>query len=69
LHGLAGVGLIALIMAHIYFALRPEKLAITRGMIVGSITREHFLEEHDPQRWNVVPKNPTSARPAGSSAD
>lgn len=69
LHGLAGVGLIALIMAHIYFALRPEKLAITRGMIVGSITREHFLEEHDPQRWNVVPKNPSPARPAGSSAD
>jgi len=26
LHGLAGVGLIALIMVHIYFALRPEKL-------------------------------------------
>jgi cytochrome b subunit of formate dehydrogenase len=69
LHGLAGVGLIALIMAHIYFALRPEKLAITRGMIVGSITRAHFLEEHDPQRWNVVSKNPSSARPTGSSAD
>jgi cytochrome b subunit of formate dehydrogenase len=69
LHGLAGVGLIALIMAHIYFALRPEKLAITRGMIVGSITREHFLEEHDPQRWKVVSKSASSAHPAGSSAD
>jgi cytochrome b subunit of formate dehydrogenase len=48
---LAGVGLIALIMVHIYFALRPEKLAITRSMVLGSITREHYLEHHDPQRW------------------
>jgi cytochrome b subunit of formate dehydrogenase len=69
LHGLAGVGLIALITVHIYFALRPEKLAITRGMIVGSITREHYLEEHDPQRWDVVSENHSSTRPAGSSAD
>jgi cytochrome b subunit of formate dehydrogenase len=68
LHGLAGVGLIALIMAHIYFALRPEKLAITKSMIFGSISREYFLEEHDPQRWDVS-KNPSSTRPAGSSAD
>ena len=69
LHGLAGVGLIALITVHIYFALRPEKLAITRSMIVGTITREHFLEEHDPQRWNVVSENPAPTRPAGTTAD
>ena len=29
LHGLAGVGLIALVIVHVYFAVRPEKLAIT----------------------------------------
>jgi len=68
LHGLAGVGLIALIMAHIYFAVRPEKLAITRAMFVGSITRKHYLEEHDPTRWNVS-EGPAPTRPAGSSAD
>jgi cytochrome b subunit of formate dehydrogenase len=68
LHGLAGVGLIALIMAHIYFAVRPEKLAITRSMFIGSITREHYLEEHDPTRWNVS-EGASSTRPAGSSAD
>jgi cytochrome b subunit of formate dehydrogenase len=55
LHGLAGVGLIALIMAHIYFALRPEKFAITKSMVFGSISREHYLEHHDPQRWTVTP--------------
>jgi cytochrome b subunit of formate dehydrogenase len=51
LHGLAGVGLIALIMTHIYFALRPEKLVITKSMIYGSLDRDHYLEHHDPERW------------------
>jgi formate dehydrogenase subunit gamma len=54
LHGLAGVGLIALIMAHIYFALRPEKFVITKSMVFGSIPREHYLEHHDPDRWAVT---------------
>jgi len=53
LHGLAGVGLIGLIMAHVYFALRPEKFDITKSMIGGSVTREHYLEHHDPERWVV----------------
>jgi cytochrome b subunit of formate dehydrogenase len=51
LHGLAGVGLIALIMVHIYFALRPEKLVITKSMVLGTLDREHYLEHHDPERW------------------
>lgn len=51
LHGLAGVGLIALIMVHIYFAVRPEKLVITKSMIFGTLDKEHYLEHHDPQRW------------------
>jgi cytochrome b subunit of formate dehydrogenase len=53
LHGLAGVGLIALIMAHIYFALRPEKLEMTKSMIFGTVSKEHYLEHHDPARWNI----------------
>jgi cytochrome b subunit of formate dehydrogenase len=51
LHGLAGVGLIALVMVHVYFAIRPEKLVITRSMVVGTLRREHYLEHHDPERW------------------
>ncbi|MGH9558499.1 MAG: cytochrome b/b6 domain-containing protein [Bryobacteraceae bacterium] len=51
LHGLAGVGLIALIIVHIYFAVRPEKLVLTKSMIFGSIPREHYIEHHDPERW------------------
>jgi hypothetical protein len=51
LHGLAGVGFVGLIIAHIYFALRPEKLWITKSMIFGYITRRQYLEHHDPDRW------------------
>jgi cytochrome b subunit of formate dehydrogenase len=51
LHGLAGVGFVALVTVHIYFAIRPEKLFITKSMIFGWITREQYLEHHDPRRW------------------
>lgn len=51
LHGLAGVGFVALIMAHIYFAVRPEKFFLTKSMVVGWISRGKYLEHHDPERW------------------
>ena len=53
LHGLAGVAFVALVTVHIYFAIRPEKLFITKSMIFGWITREQYLEHHDPERWPV----------------
>jgi len=53
LHGLAGVGLIALVMVHVYFAIRPEKLDITKSMIFGSMRREFYLEHYDPERWTI----------------
>ena len=64
LHGLAGVGLIALIMVHIYFGIRPEKLPITKSMIFGWMSRDFYLEEHDPQRWavHVASASPDSPR-------
>jgi len=54
LHGLAGVGFVALVTVHIYFAIRPEKLFITKSMIFGWITRDQYLEHHDPSRWPVA---------------
>jgi formate dehydrogenase gamma subunit len=51
LHGLAAMTLVTFIMVHIYFALRPENLWITRSMIFGWITRENYLSKHDPNRW------------------
>lgn len=57
-HGLAGVGLVGLVIAHVYFAVRPEKWWITKSMIFGWITRRQYLEHHDPDRW-VVDSNPS----------
>ncbi len=64
LHGLAGVGLIALVTVHIYFAIRPEKLPITKSMVFGWMSRDFYLEEHDPRRWIVGPESssPNSGR-------
>jgi cytochrome b subunit of formate dehydrogenase len=61
-HGLAGVGLVGLVIAHVYFAIRPEKWWITKSMIFGWVTRRQYLEHHDLQRWKV---QPDKARPAG----
>jgi cytochrome b subunit of formate dehydrogenase len=58
-HGLAGVGLVGLVIAHVYFALRPEKWWITKSMLLGWITRRQYLEHHEPDRWPVA-ANPTS---------
>jgi formate dehydrogenase subunit gamma len=61
LHGLAGVGLVGLVMAHVYFAVRPDKWWITKSMLLGWITRRQYLEHHEPERWRVV-SNPPPGR-------
>jgi cytochrome b subunit of formate dehydrogenase len=53
IHGFSGVALVGLVMAHVYFALRPDLFWITKGMIFGYITRRQYLEHHDTKRWNV----------------
>ncbi|HXV60979.1 MAG TPA: cytochrome b/b6 domain-containing protein [Vicinamibacteria bacterium] len=55
-HGLSAVGLVGMIMAHIYFAVLPEKRWLTIGMIAGWISKEDFLANHDPKRWAVNKK-------------
>jgi cytochrome b subunit of formate dehydrogenase len=62
LHGLAGIGLIALVMMHVYFAVRPEKLDITKSMVFGTMKREFYLKHYDPQRWAVEVSQPGSNR-------
>jgi formate dehydrogenase subunit gamma len=61
LHGLAGVGLVGLVIAHVYFAVRPDKWWITKSMLLGWITRRQYLEHHEPERWRVV-SNPPPGR-------
>ncbi len=58
-HGVMGVALVGLVIAHVYFAVRPEKWWITKAMIFGFITRRDYLEHHDPARWKV---NKTTGR-------
>jgi cytochrome b subunit of formate dehydrogenase len=60
LHGLAGVGLITLVMVHVYFAVRPEKLDIMKSMIFGSMKRDFYLKHHDPERWAIESLDPSS---------
>ena len=62
LHGLAGVGLVGLVIAHVYFAVRPDKWWITEGMLFGSIGKRKYLEHHDPARWNVRGKAAPASR-------
>ena len=56
IHGLSAVGFVGMIMAHVYFAILPEKRWMTKSMIAGWITRKDFLTHHDPKRWPVVEK-------------
>lgn len=53
LHGLAALVFVSIILLHIYFALRPEKLFYTRSMILGWITRKELEENHDPALWQA----------------
>ena len=53
LHDLAALSLITMVMTHVYFALRPEKLKFTRAMLRGWITRAEYEQDHDSKRWQV----------------
>jgi cytochrome b subunit of formate dehydrogenase len=52
-HDLAAMAVLSMVMIHIYFAIRPEKLWITRSMILGWITRREYTEHHDPEIWTA----------------
>jgi cytochrome b subunit of formate dehydrogenase len=53
LHDLAALTLITMLITHVYFALRPEKLLFTRAMLRGWITRREYEQHHDPNKWQV----------------
>lgn len=56
LHGLGSVLFIMLTLTHIYFAVRPDKIWLTKSMIFGSVSRDEYLSHHDPKRWDVTTK-------------
>lgn len=51
-HGFTGLFSIMMIMVHIYFAIRPEKLYMTRSMLRGWISQNEYDDHHDPARWS-----------------
>lgn len=51
-HGFAAIVIFAMLLIHIYFAIRPEKRFYTRSMIKGWITEDEFKRNHDPKRWH-----------------
>lgn len=52
LHGFAGLISITMIMVHVYFAIRPEKMYMTRSMLRGWISRGEYEQHHDPGLWS-----------------
>jgi formate dehydrogenase gamma subunit len=51
IHGFTGLFSITMIMVHVYYAIRPEKLYMTRSMIRGWISRREYDDHHDPNLW------------------
>ena len=51
IHGLTTLLLIALIVFHLYFSLRPEKLFYLRSMFKGWISEDEMAANHDPELW------------------
>ena len=68
LHGLSAVLFVMLTITHIYFAVRPEKLWITKSMVFGTVTRDDYLAHHSPKRWDVTPPKPPAKPPAPAPA-
>jgi cytochrome b subunit of formate dehydrogenase len=53
IHGLAAMAIVATVIVHIYFALRPDEWHLTRSMFRGWISRKEYLEHHDTERWKA----------------
>ncbi|MDA1092220.1 MAG: cytochrome b/b6 domain-containing protein [Acidobacteria bacterium] len=56
LHGFAAVLFVTLTITHIYFAIRPDKLWMTKAMIFGWVSKSDYLSHHDPEKWKVGSK-------------
>jgi len=52
-HDLSALTLITMVIAHVYFAFRPEKFQYLRAMLLGWITRQEYEDHHDADRWQV----------------
>ena len=53
-HGISGILFVTLTLTHVYFAVRPDKLWLTKSMLFGTVDKAHYLSHHDPKRWVVT---------------
>jgi formate dehydrogenase gamma subunit len=53
IHDFLAVAILALVMGHVYFALRPREWGITRSMITGYVSVEDYAEKYSPKSWSV----------------
>jgi formate dehydrogenase subunit gamma len=50
-HDFAAMAMITMLMIHVYFALRPEELWLTRSMLRGWVSRDEYVQHCDDSRW------------------
>lgn len=53
LHDFFAVAILALVMGHVYFALRPNEWEITKSMITGTVPVDEYAEKYSPSSWSV----------------
>lgn len=50
-HGFAALCFVSVVMLHVYFALRPEKRAYLRAMLLGWMSGGDYRAQHDASLW------------------
>jgi len=50
-HGLGAMSVLAMVMLHLYFTLRPDQWYLLRGMARGWITGAEYRRNYDSARW------------------
>jgi cytochrome b subunit of formate dehydrogenase len=53
IHGMAAMAIVAIVIVHVYFALRPDGWYLARSMLRGWISRKEYSQHHDPARWKA----------------
>ena len=54
LHDFASLFFISLVIVHIYFGIRPEKIWMTRAMILGWITSKEYEDHYAHEKWKDI---------------
>jgi cytochrome b subunit of formate dehydrogenase len=53
LHDFLAIATVAMVMGHIYFAVRPQEWDVTKSMITGYVSARGYAEKYRPDSWSV----------------